>query len=329
MTISYFIVAIAAFYCSAAVIYVYRWRGQTRYPSLTQYLRKSWPVFAPLNCLLYMATKAQARKAVLDADYLQNIAVLRDNWQIIKEEALTLQKTGAFEAIKTPGSVGYYDVGFRTFYKRGWSKFYLKWYGTSHNSALRLCPKTLALLNQVPGIQGAMFSILPAGAELSLHSDPMASSLRYHLGLDTPNSADCFINVDGIECSWLDGEDFVFDETYSHYAKNNSNSSRLILMCDVERPMNSFGRAFNLLYRFILKGTLVPNTPEDKRGVFSALFASFAPLRQSRLKLRTEKRRLYNTLKLTLNTSLLALLFAVLFGFFSLFEAFLSLRLWL
>lgn len=329
MSLSLFIVAIVLLYCIASVIYVYRWRGQARYQSLTQYLRKSWPVFAPLNCLLYMTTKAEARKPVLEAAYLKNISVLRDNWPIIKEEAIALQATGAFEAIKTPGSVGYYDVGFRTFYKRGWSKFYLMWYGTTHNSAKRLCPKTLALLKQVPGIQGAMFSILPAGSELSLHADPMASSLRYHLGLDTPNSEDCYINVDGIHCNWHNGQDFVFDETYPHYAKNNSDTSRLILMCDVERPMNSLGRAFNLLYRFLIKGTLVPNTAEDKTGMFSALFAAIAPLRQSTLKLRTERRRLYKTLKLTLNCSLMALLFAILFGFFSLFEAFLSARLWL
>lgn len=324
MSLSLFIVAMVTLYCIASVIYVYRWRGQTRYQSLTQYLRKSWPVFAPLNCLLYMTTKAEARKSVLDAAYLKNISVLRDNWQIIKEEALALQATGAFEAIKKPGSVGYYDVGFRTFYKRGWSKFYLMWYGTTHNSAQRLCPKTLALLNQVPGIQGAMYSILPAGAELTLHSDPMASSLRYHLGLCTPNSADCFINVDGIECNWQDGEDFVFDETYPHYAKNNSNASRLILMCDVERPMNSVGWAFNLLYRCLLKGTLVPNTTEDKTGVFSALFVYIAPLSKIAQKLRSERRLLYKLLKLTLNTSLLATLFAVLFGFLTLFDAFFS-----
>lgn len=100
-------------------------------------------------------------------------------------------------------------------------------------------------------------------------------------------------------------------------------------MCDVERPMNSLGRAFNLLYGFIIKGTLVPNTAEDKTAVFSTLFAFIAPLRQSTLKLRSEHRRLYNTLKLSLNTSLMAMLFAILFAFFSLFESFLSTRLWL
>ncbi|WP_240224466.1 aspartyl/asparaginyl beta-hydroxylase domain-containing protein [Rheinheimera hassiensis] len=320
MSVSVFIVSSMVLYSIACVAYVYRWRGQARYASFKQYLRKSWPVFAPLNCLLYMATQAWAREPVLNADYLQNIAVLRDNWQLIRDEALALQATGAFDDIKTPGSAGYYDVGFRTFYKRGWSKFYLTWYGTHHRSAQRLCPKTVALLSQIPQVRGAMFSILPAGSELSLHADPMASSLRYHLGLSTPNSAKCYINVDGEHCIWLDGRDFVFDETYPHYAHNGTDAARLILMCDVERPMRLVGRIFNLLYRFIIRGTVVPNSAEDKRGIFSALFAMIAPLRQKTLHLRSTHRRLYKTLKLILNTSLVILLLIIFLTFFSLFE---------
>ncbi|MGH6634584.1 MAG: aspartyl/asparaginyl beta-hydroxylase domain-containing protein, partial [Gammaproteobacteria bacterium] len=54
-------------------------------------------------------------------------------------------------------------------------------------------------------------------------------SLRYHLGLVTPSSDDCFINVDGVPYSWRDGEAFLFDETYLHYARNDSDQYRLIL----------------------------------------------------------------------------------------------------
>lgn len=311
-----FVAAVSA----GSVAYVYRWRGTARYASFPQYMRKSWPVFAPLNCLMYMSTRAWARKPVLDADYLKNIGVLRANWMTLRDEALALQSTGAFEAAKEPDSVGYYDVGFRTFYKRGWSKFYLKWYGTTHKSAQRLCPKTLALLDQVPEIRGAMFSILPPGAELSLHSDPMACSLRYHLALVTPNSERCHINVDGQPCAWYDGQDFVFDETYPHHARNETDVPRIILLCDVDRPMHFIGRLVHAAYLVVAKGTVVPNTPEDKRGLFSALFASFTPLRQRSLKLRGRHRSLYKTLKFTLNTTLLGALGAFIFAVFSAFE---------
>ncbi|TBU77312.1 aspartyl/asparaginyl beta-hydroxylase domain-containing protein [Phytopseudomonas daroniae] len=314
------IIAIAV-YSTASIAYVYRWRGNVRYASLTQYLRKSWPILAPLNCMLYMTTRASARSAVLDAGYLQNIAILRDNWRTIRDEALALQAEGVFEATKAPGSAGYYDVGFRTFYKRGWSKFYLKWYGTTHRSSQRLCPRTLALLAQVPQVRGAMFSILPAGSELTMHSDPLGCSFRYHMGLSTPNSEHCHITVDGRQCVWHDGGDFVFDETYPHFARNDTGQARLILMCDVDRPMNVLGRLFNRGYRLIARGTVVPNTAEDARGVFSALFSALAPMQAWSLRLRAERRRTYKALKYLLNLTLLALLMALLFGAFSLIEA--------
>lgn len=255
MNFSTVTIAVILAYALGALLYVYRYRGTTRYATLKQYLRKSWPIFAPLNCLLYMATHGSARRPVFDSGYLKNISVLRDNWRTIRDEAFALQSINAFEAARAPGSVGYYDLGFRTFYKRGWSKFYLKWYGTEHRSAMRLCPKTMALLAQVPEVRGAMFSILPAGAQLSLHADPLACSLRYHLGLSTPNSDECHI---------------------------------------------------------VARWTVVPNTPEDRRGPFSAIFASLAPLQERAQRLRAQRRWLYNICKLSLNITLLVVLTLIL-----------------
>ena len=295
-------------YALVASVYVYRWRGQTRYPGFSQYLRKSWPIFAPLNCLLYLSTRRFARKPVLDAGYLDGIEVLRAHWPQIRDEALALHRAGELDATAQPGAVGYHDLGFRTFYKRGWRKFQLTWYDEPHPSARRLCPETVRLLQQVPGMRAAMFSVLPAGAELTLHADPLACSLRYHPGLQTPNSDDCFIDVDGHRLSWRDGQDFVFDETYPHHAHNGSADLRLILMCDVERPMHFAGRLFNRMYSCIPQAFAVPNTPEDRRGAISALFAAVTPWRERALQLRTRNRAVYRLLKHTFNAGLLALL---------------------
>lgn len=92
--------AVIVAYALGSLAYVYRWRGRTRYATLKQYLRKSWPVFAPLNCLLYMATHRWARRPALDSNYLKNISVLKDNWQTIRDEALALQSIDAFEAAR-------------------------------------------------------------------------------------------------------------------------------------------------------------------------------------------------------------------------------------
>lgn len=307
MSFSAFVLGMLGLYAAAAVAYVYRWRGRRRYAGFGQYLRKSWPVFAPFNCVLYMATRRFARRPVIDAGYLDGLAVLRAHWPRIRDEALALYASGELDATSRPGSAGYHDLGFRTFYKRGWKKFYLTWYGAPHRSAQRLCPQTLQLLAQVPGIRGAMFSVLPPGAELTLHADPLASSLRYHLGLSTPNDDRCFINVDGQALSWRDGEDFVFDETYPHYARNDADRLRLILMCDVERPMNAAGRAFNRLYAQLARALAVPNTAEDRRGVLTGVFAAVAPWREAGLALKARNRGLYQLLKYVLNMALVLL----------------------
>ncbi|CAN5892093.1 hypothetical protein BH11PSE8_BH11PSE8_28510 [soil metagenome] len=69
------------------------------------------------------------------------------------------------------------------------------------------------------------------------HREPYAGSLRCHLGLATPNSPGCFIEVDGERCHGRDGQDLVFDETFIHHAENTTDLQRVILFCDVERPL--------------------------------------------------------------------------------------------
>lgn len=91
-------------------------------------------------------------------------------------------------------------------------------------------------------------------------------------------------------CTWYDGQDFVFDGTYPHLASNGSSSPRLILLCDVDWPLNVFGRLVHLLCLRIAKAMLVANTSEASRVLFSLLFAALAPLRQQTLRLSQTSR---------------------------------------
>lgn len=292
----------------ASIGYVYRFRGEARYKSLTEYFRKGWPIFAPFNCVLYMTTLPRGSKAVLDPAEFPELDLLRQNWQTLREEGLELVRQNYFDATKRPGTAGYYDVGFRTFFKYGWSRFYLHWYGYTHHSARRLCPRTIEILQQVPAVHGAMFAFLPRRSQLTRHADPIAVSLRYHLGLATPNSDACFINVDGRGQSWRDGEAIMFDETYLHYVRNDTDSDRLILLCDVKRPLNPLGALFNLIYQRVTRASVVPNTPEDHRGLANRVFAGLAP-RLTRIRaLKSTNRPLYLVIKWSVNILLLLLL---------------------
>jgi beta-hydroxylase len=89
-----------------------------------------------------------------------------------------------------------------------------------------------------------------ARRRLAQHRDTYAGSLRYHLGLVVPKSpGECRIFIDGQPYSWRKGEDLVFDETYLHYAENTTSDDRIILFCDVERPLRT--RAMTAVNRWV------------------------------------------------------------------------------
>lgn len=299
---------------AGSVVYTWRFRGNVRWDGFSEYLRKSWPIFAPLNCLLYLTTERRARGAMPRPQDFPELAALQANWRTIRDEALALHAAHGLDGTSRPDSPGYHDIGFRTFYKYGWRKFYLSWYGYRHDSARRLCPRTSALLAAMPSVSGAMFTLLPAGSALTRHADPVACSLRYHLGLVTPESDECFIDVDGHRHAWRDGQVLIFDETYPHYARNDSGTDRLILMCDVDRPVNLLGRLVNAPYRLLMRLTVVPNTDEDRRGFANRVFAACTPLLARSRTLKQRRPAAYRTLKYGVNTLLLALLCAPLLG---------------
>ncbi|MFX5494266.1 aspartyl/asparaginyl beta-hydroxylase domain-containing protein, partial [Acinetobacter baumannii] len=81
------------------------------------------------------------------------------------------------------------------------------------------------------------------------------------LGLVTPNDDRCFIEVDGQRYSWRDGQSVVFDETCIHWAQNGSETNRIILVCDVERPLRyRWAEAINgFLGRTMMTAAASPN----------------------------------------------------------------------
>ncbi|WP_197475832.1 aspartyl/asparaginyl beta-hydroxylase domain-containing protein, partial [Oleiphilus sp. HI0043] len=97
-----------------------------------------------------MSTKRNYRKPIVNIDDFAELQSLTDKWELVREEAESLREQGYFEKTTKEGSASYYDVGFRTFYKHGWSKFYVNWYGYTHESAKKLCPNTVELLKNIP-----------------------------------------------------------------------------------------------------------------------------------------------------------------------------------
>ena len=276
-------------------IYVQR-RGRVHHKKLSRRLTDHANVLAPINCLFYAFSRLPNRPFFAVGEFPQ-LQVFQDNWQSIRDEALALNDQSAIKA-----SDKLDDVGFNSFFKTGWKRFYLTWYGTELPSAQRLCPHTLDLLRQVPGIKGAMFAMLPPGARLVRHRDPYAGSLRYHLGLVTPNSDDCFIDVDGERYSWRDGEAVIFDETYIHYAENQTDKDRIVLFLDIRRPVTLWlVDAFNTLFsRTVMAASATRNMDGDSVGLLNRSFAGVYAVRRLGKRLKAFNRRLYYAVQYSL-----------------------------
>jgi beta-hydroxylase len=147
-----------------------------------------------------------------------------------------------------------------------------------------------------------MFAMLPPGARLVKHRDPYAGSLRYHLGLVTPNDDDCYIEVDGQHYSWKDGEAVMFDETYIHHAENKTDQNRIVLFIDVKRPVTFFlVDWFNALFsRIVVGATATKNMPGDKIGFLNRVFSSVYKVRLVGKRIKSWNKPVYYALQYAL-----------------------------
>ena len=273
------------------VVYVH-YRGRVRY-NVWRQLSDHSTFTAPLNVFMYLFSRVPTTP-YLKPEQFPELAVLRENWETIRDEGQKLMKIQQIKA-----SDQFNDAGFNSFFKTGWKRFYLKWYEDSHPSAMTLCPQTTELLRSLPSVKAAMFAELPDGSRLPRHRDPYAGSLRYHLGLITPNDDRCFIEVDGERYSWRDGEGVMFDETYLHYAENQSGQNRLILFCDIERPMRyRWTQAVNhWLGRNLMSAATAPNEEGDRTGGVNKMFKYIYAIRRVGKRLKAWNRTGYYIIK--------------------------------
>jgi len=165
--------------------------------------------------------------------------ILTKNWKIIRDEVLIHYKN--FKTITN-------DLFFENLVKKesDWNKLYIKFYSDEIDPlAKKLCPKTCQIIETIPNLKLAFISVLAPNAKIIPHRGIYKGVLRFHLGLYTPNSKNCFISVNDQIYSWKDGEGIIFDDTFEHYVENNTNQPRIILFCDFNRPLTKKGKIIN------------------------------------------------------------------------------------
>lgn len=185
--------------------------------------------------------------AIQDKSAFPWIEVLEERWEEIRDEAVRIRA----EDIPSLGDISF-DHG-RIAADRRWRAFFIKGYGYRMEANARRAPITAALLEKVPGLVTANFSVLEAGGHIPRHWGMTKGMLTYHLALKSPAKRDmCRMRLEEGETEhmlhWEDGQSFVFDDMFNHEVWNETDEDRYILLIQIKRPCRWKGNAIQNLF---------------------------------------------------------------------------------
>lgn len=142
-----------------------------------------------------------------------------------------------------------------------WKTYFLYGYGFKAEQNCARCPETTSIIEQIPGLTTAFFSILSPGKHIPAHRGYYKGVIRCHLGLIIPQPFfKCRIRVGDNIAFWQEGKVLVFDDCYQHEVWNDTEGIRVMLLLDIIRPLPFPLSVINqYLINFIANSSLVKN----------------------------------------------------------------------
>ena len=185
-----------------------------------------------------------------DLSEYPELSVLAANYPVIRSECESLIRS----QLRIPGMEELTSYTSGGIHQIAWKSFMFK-SGAFIDENCALAPKTAALLERIPGLYTAFFSVLEPHQHIKPHWGYWKGFIRYHLGVVIPDNNrenKCWIRVnpdaqdrnearDAIEQGeryfWKNGEAVLFDDTFLHDAANESDQVRVVLFLDLARKM--------------------------------------------------------------------------------------------
>ena len=170
------------------------------------------------------------------------VATLEANWKVIRAEL--------DQVLKTPERIpNFQDISpdqANITRDDKWKSYFLYGYGYKMPENCNQCPETTRIIETIPGMFTAFFSVLAPGKHIPRHRGPYRGLLRCHLALVVPQPREaCWIEVGEETSTWEEGRCIVFDDTYKHRVENNTDGVRVVLFLDVLRPLKFPGSLVN------------------------------------------------------------------------------------
>ncbi len=193
--------------------------------------------------------------AIVPPAQVPGLAQMQPHWRAIQSEAEALLSSR--EKIPPFGKIS--PDHRRIASGPQWKSFFFEGYGFRSEANRQTCPQTAALIDQVPGLVVAFYSIMAGDAHVPRHRGLTKAWLNCHLPLIVPRAAGrCEMQVGEETVRWTEGKWLVFDETHPHEVWNETGEPRVVLMLQVRRPMKRAGRlAASTLYHGIKRTSFV------------------------------------------------------------------------
>lgn len=178
-----------------------------------------------------------------DREYFPWMDRLEAATDVIREELVTLLDAGL------PGFKPYVQYAPGTpenqfaplNHNSKWSSLWLWKDGERQEEAIARCPRTAAILDELPLCDQpgfaptALFSALAPQTRIPPHTGSTNTRLLVHLPLVLPGPAGFRVGNDTRE--WRMGEAWAFDDTIEHEAWNDADETRVIMIFDIWNPL--------------------------------------------------------------------------------------------
>jgi hypothetical protein len=160
-------------------------------------------------------------------DSFPELAVLKSNWEKIRDEI--------FEFEKTNGSIKQMDSFSPAFVEgNSWNAIILKNYNWKFFRNIEKFPFIYSIVDSIPNCTLAAVSKLEPFTCIKPHHGETNGAIRVHLGLDVPGILpDLGIRVGGEENCWKNGELICYPDIKKHEVWNNTPYNRYILIIDI------------------------------------------------------------------------------------------------
>ena len=207
---------------------------------------------------------------VLDPAQFDWTRKLKANWETIRDEAMAIYEHR--DAIPPLREIS--PDHRRIVEDNSWRSFFLIGYGLRQEENIARAPRTAELVSAIPGLNSAFFSILAPGSVIVPHRGVTKAFITAHLGLSIPKDREgLWMRVDDQRLHWHEGEWLVFDDTYEHEVRNDTDEARIILLCQVERPLRAPGSWMaSALMSYVRRSQFVQEAKDNLAG-WEAIYA--------------------------------------------------------